>query len=95
MSGVYIKGMQMPERWKSCASCQFVFTGGVNWATCQFIRGPLRRTGDDGKLPDCPIHPLRGHGRLIDADALLALCPELKEYLDTMAPTVIPADEEP
>lgn len=35
---------------------------------------------------------IQHHGRLIDADALLALCPELKEYLETMAPTVIPED---
>ena len=34
------------------------------------------------------------HGRLIDADALTEKAPEIQEYLDVLAPTIIEADEE-
>ena len=36
----------------------------------------------------------KGHGRLIDADALTEKAPEIKEYLDVLAPTIIEADTE-
>lgn len=35
-----------------------------------------------------------GHGRLIDADALTEKAPEIQEYLDVLAPTIIEADKE-
>jgi hypothetical protein len=34
------------------------------------------------------------HGRLIDADALTEKAPEIQEYLDVLAPTIIEADKE-
>ena len=33
------------------------------------------------------------HGRLIDADALIEKAPEIQEYLDVLAPTIIEADK--
>lgn len=33
----------------------------------------------------------KGHGRLIDADALTEKAPEIQEYLDALAPTIIEA----
>lgn len=36
----------------------------------------------------------KGHGRLIDADALTEKAPEIQEYLDVLAPTIIEADKE-
>lgn len=34
------------------------------------------------------------HGRLIDADALTEKAPEIQEYLDALAPTIIGAESE-
>ena len=34
-----------------------------------------------------------GHGRLIDADALTEKAPEIQEYLDVLAPTIIEGSE--
>ena len=34
----------------------------------------------------------KGCGRLIDADALTEKAPEIQEYLDVLAPTIIEAD---
>lgn len=36
----------------------------------------------------------KGHGRLIDADALTEKAPEIQEHLDVLAPTIIEADKE-
>lgn len=36
----------------------------------------------------------KGHGRMIDADALTEKAPEIQEYLDVLAPTIIGADKE-
>ena len=36
----------------------------------------------------------KGHGRLIDADALTEKAPEIQEYLDVLAQTIIEADKE-
>ena len=33
------------------------------------------------------------HGRLIDADTLIEKAPEIQEYLDVLAPTIIEADK--
>lgn len=54
MSGVYIKGMEMP---KNCASC-------VLDRFCK--HWDIRSDRDE----DCPLIPVPDHGRLIDADAL-------------------------
>lgn len=57
MSGVYIKGMEMP---KSCGNC-FFDTHCDNWR--------LRNWGSPPP-DDCPLAPVSPHGRLGDLDAL-------------------------
>ena len=68
MSGVYIKGMQMP---KTCEECS------LNYDCFACIVTGIRFYGDSdfdpskGKLENCPLIPVPDHGRLIDADALI------------------------
>lgn len=72
MSGVYIKGMEMP---KSCDVCDFVFQidegalGTHNY--CVFPGNGVYV--DDciaTRHKSCPLIPVPDHGRLIDKDAL-------------------------
>jgi len=62
--GVYIKGMEMPE---SCSVCPLMVTveyeeicSQTGEYVCQYDRAD-----------DCPLVPVKPHGRLIDADALM------------------------
>ena len=59
MSGIYIKGMEMPD---NCAICVFEIKNiccvtGIHVEACD-------------RHPDCPLIEVQDHGRLIDADAL-------------------------
>ena len=80
MSGVYIKGMEMPT---SCHDCRFC--GWSNfWQSynCHMTKNHAlllfngEKTNSDsktrnGRADNCPITPVPDHGRLIDADASL------------------------
>lgn len=95
MSGVYIKGMEMP---KNCVDCRFHkrFYCTITDICTNTAQG-------------CPLIPVPPHGRLIDADSAMkaacdalchpgVLCPDFlcKEVRDTFdaVSTVIPADKE-
>lgn len=54
--GVYVNGMEMP---KNCGGCPLR-------ASC------VHRIYMEERPPDCPLVPVPPHGRLIDADALIA-----------------------
>ena len=83
---ILIKGMEMPT---SCWDCPCI--NGEN-GYCQ-----LRKEYVYGEIPrSCPLVPVPPHGRLIDADALIAahkqVCSlDMKFNLD-LAPTIIPSD---
>ena len=69
MADILIRGMEMP---KSCDECRLfneswcMALGVENW------RKSYNKPPEGGRLPDCPLVPLpEGHGRLIDADALI------------------------
>lgn len=72
--GVYIKGMEMPT---DCRTCQMKMncTDCEGWECCCLPLG--KEIGDIGELlndrrrDDCPLVPVKPHGRLIDADALM------------------------
>ena len=89
MSGVYIKGMEMP---KNCAECP------VNMNICHRGYEYLLEHTElyDRRADDCPLIPVPDHGRLIDADALVMDngIKEIPEYYEVVcdAPTIIPAD---
>lgn len=106
MSGVYIKGMEMP---KNCYGCPF-FKQVDYWNKNgeADILSKCKRTGEftwesvNGYLPNCPLVPVPPHGRLIDADALIKgegryLISFGKEGIDiaeiNRAPTIIPAED--
>ena len=87
--GIYIKGMEMPEH---CGYCRFRYDG---------ICHVLQKT--QYSKEDCPLVPVQPHGRLIDADAFLALINDstiLSDFLKCIInplirgePTIIPAEE--
>ena len=101
MSGVYIKGMEMPKTWRDCC-----FSNGA--AECK-LQGYII-CGMQSTVHPCPLIPVPEHGRLIDeSDVLNVLEPVHKEekaaiawkhiyanekYLLSKVPTIIPASEE-
>lgn len=100
---IVIKGMKIPE---SCLDCKFTkekFSSLGRFINCCLGLGDVvgYSTGQhvDDRHPDCPLDELpEHHGRLIDADALIA--ESLKDgaygYVDTKqiydAPTIIEAE---
>ena len=99
MSGIYILGMEMP---RNCRECPLVQPNdSYNCA----INKKSYSWGLSGRPTDCPLIPVRDHGRLIDADALKQRagrgtdehgrpCMLIKlGYVNTM-PTIIPADKD-
>lgn len=69
MADLIIRGMAMP---KSCDECRL-----FNECWCMALgiddwRKSYNKPPQGERLPDCPLVPLpEGHGRLIDADALI------------------------
>lgn len=66
MSGVYIKGMQMP---KGCKDCDLVLDLRASML-CP-ISGEFVDFEDTPETVDCPLIPVPDHGRLIDVDAFI------------------------
>ena len=64
MSGVYIKGMEMPKNCCECLLAKLSPTGES--LLCNYT---LSVVPWDDKSFDCPLIPVPDHGRLIDADA--------------------------
>ena len=98
MSGIYIKGIEMPTRCGLCRFCVQEMTGDIDYhfecaVTAETITHKIKRTERRG---DCPLVPVPDHGRLIDGDELARGCDDpywcrwLSEIED--APTIIPAD---
>lgn len=99
--GVYIKDMEMPTR---CCECRL--------STCHsFKERPLCDVlveymsygeWEAKRLDNCPLVPIPPHGRLIDADALIAdvrahsesyFADDFAHEWVDVAPTIIPADD--
>lgn len=92
MSGIYIKGMEMP---KNCFLCQLSYLRD-NRLFCYVTKDEVVRA----KIAsECPMVFVPDHGRLIDADALNSsetdyLGNHLVYLVDIDdAPTIIPAEE--
>ena len=61
MSGVYIKGMEMPNECRKCTLVTQYYDGGVD-VCCLLDKYAQRK----GKLDDCPLILVPDHGDLID-----------------------------
>ena len=90
---ILIKGMEMPT---SCAKCKMFGEYG-----CPLIGAVGYALTEGRRSADCPIVPVPEHGRLIDADFLLAEYDKIHigkpggaRLLIANAPTIIPADKE-
>ena len=106
MADIIIKGMEMPTRCFSCPMCD-VENAEVNCAVshCSYIeyREVDPKVAIQERPSWCPLIELPPHGRLIDADALLAKENQHHEYFSDEwyvetrtienAPTVIEASE--
>lgn len=90
--GVYIKGMEMPTRCGECLLAKLSPTGES--LICGYM---LSRVSWDERPFDCPLVPVPQHGRLIDADALIAtheqVCSRSMKFNLDLAPTIIEAEE--
>lgn len=104
MSDILIRGMEMPT---SCAECvlnydcfKCIVTG------TPFFDREHNFDDETTRLDNCPLVPVPEHGRLIDADALMAEDRQIyrsdgaaigrRRYIELYeiddAPTIIPAD---
>ena len=95
-----IKGMKMP---KNCMLCSFCVEEAdpANGEMC-LVTGKLMPPCNHERLDDCPLIEVPQHGRLIDADALLAdvrahsesyFADDFAHEWVDVAPTIIPAEE--
>lgn len=67
---ILLKGLKMPEKCLDCKLCAFIPIGEDGLMTKCL---PLNRATDVEKLRhDCPLVAVPDHGRLIDADKLIA-----------------------
>ena len=82
MSGVYIKGMEMPF---CCGECPF------EHGTYCMVK-PAMKVNLAKRDKNCPLIPVHDHGDLIERDSLPWYLKDVTEILE--APTIIPADEE-
>lgn len=106
MSGIYIKGMEMPV---TCCHCAFMYfdpdaansnNGNPGSYLCSFTKEEIWNTQRD---PNCPLIPVPDHGRLIDADEAIShlfngeqclYCwDEIEDAVDATV-TIITADKE-
>jgi hypothetical protein len=91
MADILIRGMAMPE---NCIHCRFAVDG---W--CYAYGKPNIPALEKAEVSSfCPLVPIpEGHGRLIDADALLERLIKTSRYFDLKfdidaAPTIVPAE---
>ena len=70
MSGVYIKGMEMPTSCFYCPMREWHIIHGEKIISCRVAKMLIKN--EDERPSSCPIVPVPEHGRLIDADALMA-----------------------
>ena len=106
MSGIYIKGMEMPT---CCGECRFLSEYG-DYPCCIITdeqRGYNFRIREM-RMPHCPLIPVPDHGDLIDRDAALyklgrivlpddlayTIGHDMAKRFFEKAPTIIPADKE-
>lgn len=97
MSGVYIKGMDVPP---NCWWCPVKFWNDSEYI-CPFSHKHIN-SGDADRHDDCPLLPVHDHGDLIDRDELMkhgVYLPRDGGYLPLVymsyvkgAKTVIPAE---
>ena len=97
---VLVKGMEMPTN--GCKDCIFV---NRKWCgdICPFLKREVTGNVERGGFQtDCPLVPVSPHGRLIDADALIAdirtnsesyFADDFAHEWVDVAPTIIPAEE--
>ena len=69
MSGVYIPGMEMPDRCFSCPMCDTDCCGISRGSYIEYRETDVD-VAMDGRPDWCPLVPVPPHGRLIDKDAL-------------------------
>ena len=99
MSGIYIKGMEMPKHCWSCCFHDEVDDCIILKENCMTVWGEQKR------LSDCPLIAVPDHGRLVDADAIdyddywwnrhysAKECQQAERMVEEQ-PTIIPADKE-
>ena len=88
MSGIYIKGMEMP---KSCWRCTLsqLYEKPRDMLVCKITHEEVLRHKIDS---NCPLVPVPPHGDLIDRDALPTSRVEWEDIVN--APTIIEAEED-
>ena len=101
---ILIKGMKMPI---SCERCPML-DWDLDYIKCKITdrHFKMKECWRTSRVPDCPLVEVPyGHGRLIDADALIErfpnngwgyhdyVCSEIRDEI-LRAPTIIPADKE-
>lgn len=90
MSGIYIKGMEMPKNCLDCPCCDDM--GG---AYCRPLQKKLGLAFASLYKPDdCPLIEVPKHGDLIDRDMVLEKAWDVETFVDAVrfAPTIIESE---
>jgi hypothetical protein len=103
MSGIYIKGMEMPTSCLECDWCAHTIPADnyICYRLNRAVIGVAKEDVDESVNVCCPLVPVPPHGRLIDESTLLKGCGYI--IADGMAcipvkhianaPTIIPEEE--
>lgn len=92
MSGIYIKGMEMP---KSCFEC-FAYNADYTYCALYSYGIPARHSLKQYEKPEwCELIEVPKHGDLIDRDMVLEKAWDVETFVDAVkyAPTIIEAEE--
>ena len=95
MSGVYIKGMEMP---RNCHECR-LYEADIYFCSVADKGIDIADT-EMGRCSFCPLIPVPEHGRLIEAERLKevfrrnVVSGDVFNQLIDIAPTIIPASKE-
>ena len=68
MSGIYIKGMEMPKRCEDCFC--YRHNAQYDYAYCNISSVNVRGNGN-ARLNNCPLVAVPDHGGLVDANRLI------------------------
>lgn len=96
MSGIYIKGMEMPTSCLECDWCAHTIPADnyICYRLNRAVIGVAKEDVDESVNVCCPLVPVPPHGRLIDADALAKNVTGAIYHSELRAaPTIIEAEE--
>ena len=93
MSGIYIKGMEMPKCCYDCNFCRHYDEPNQGYFCIVLLADLHRKPITEERVKNCPLVPVPEHGDLIDRSQAVVEEDTYYQCYNIIAPTIIPADE--